>query len=340
MLRIPIDDPRWSAFVASHEDAGPFHHPAWARLLADCYEFSAFVLVELDEAGAVTQGLPMVQVGGRLRSRGWVSLPYTDFVPALLSQSGGGDVFLDRVDQGWRDAGVDYLQVRASLPGREASQHETDVIHALELDNDPETVARRFHKMAARGIRKAERDGVVVRRGERREDLTEVFYRLHVATRRRQGSPVQPKRFFRLLWDEFMAKQMGHVLLAYRGTEAVAGTVFLAWNGVLIYKFSASNPAALKLRPNHLIMWRAVQEGCRDGMRLLDFGRSDSDNQGLREFKSRWGAAERPLVYTTLTKGATVHRAGHAPQLLQTVIRRSPPIVCRTAGELLYRYAA
>lgn len=287
----------------------------------------------------MTQGLPMLEIGGRLQRRAWVSLPYSDHVPALVSSSDAGR-FLAGVEQGWRDAGVSYLQIRGPLPGYEGCHHETDVIHTLELQDDPDKLFTRFHRMAIRGVRKAEREGVTVRRADRREDLAEVFYALHLITRRRQGSPVQPVRFFRLLWDEFIDAGMGHVLLAYRGTEPIAAGVFLAWNGVLISKFSATHPAARKLRPNHLIIWRAIQDACGDGMRLMDFGRSDRDNAGLRDFKSRWGATETPLLYTTLTDRAIERKAGHAPRLLQSVIRRSPPIVCRAAGELFYRYAA
>jgi CelD/BcsL family acetyltransferase involved in cellulose biosynthesis len=338
--RIPVDDARWSAFLADRHDCGPFHHPAWSRLLSSCYGFSAFVLADVDDRGFIRQGIPLVEVGGRLQKRGWVSLPYSDYVPALVTRSADQADFWAGVEQASRDARVDYVQVRDSLPERDAFQQQNDVIHLLELDADPDAAFKRFHKMAVRGIRRAQRDGVTIRRAERREDLTEAFYRLHLITRRRQGSPIQPKRFFRMLWDQFISDGMGQVLLAYRGPEPIAATVFLGWKQTLIYKFSASNPAALNHRPNHLIIWCAIEDACVGGMRVLDFGRSDIENVGLREFKTRWGATESPLLYTTLTAGAHAHQAGHAPRLLQTVIRRSPPIVCRAAGELLYRYAA
>lgn len=54
------------------------------------------------------------------------------------------------------------------------------------------------------------------------------------------------------------------------------------------------------------------------------------------------GAVEQPLVYGTLSAGpepalATGGTVGH---LLASVIRHSPPVVCRAVGEALYRYAA
>ena len=74
----------------------------------------------------------------------------------------------------------------------------------------------------------------------------------------------------------------------------------------------------------------------------LHFGRSDADNQGLRAFKSGWGAEEKPLVYATIG-GEKRRSLPHVPGLGRAVefaIRSSPPIVCRTLGEALYRFAA
>ena len=73
---------------------------------------------------------------------------------------------------------------------------------------------------------------------------------------------------------------------------------------------------------------------------MLDFGRSDLHSTGLRQFKSSWGANEVPLVYSRL--GAARGAAGddRLGSALGFVIRRSPRLVCRFAGELLYRYAA
>jgi CelD/BcsL family acetyltransferase involved in cellulose biosynthesis len=116
--------------------------------------------------------------------------------------------------------------------------------------------------------------------------------------------------------------------------------LFLAWNRTLIYKYSASLPEYLKLRPNNLLLWHAMRWGCENGFHTFDFGRSDADNHGLRKFKSGWGALERPLAYTTVADHPVARGSGRLLHLAGPVIRRSPPWVCRAAGELLYKYAA
>jgi len=110
----------------------------------------------------------------------------------------------------------------------------------------------------------------------------------------------------------------------------------------MIGKFSASDDKAWSLRPNDLIIWHSIKTAFERGCRWLDMGRTDADNEGLRAFKRSWGAVEEPLVYATLGERPEPAAAneGKAGQLLASVIRHSPLVVCRAAGEALYRYAA
>jgi CelD/BcsL family acetyltransferase involved in cellulose biosynthesis len=118
----------------------------------------------------------------------------------------------------------------------------------------------------------------------------------------------------------------------------LAAAVFLRWNRTLVYKFGASDPARLDLRPNHALFWRAVEAAFEDGDSRVDFGRTDADNAGLRAFKSQWGAEETPLVYATSDTAPTARTL--APRLSRRVIQVAPSWVCRVLGERLYRYAS
>jgi lipid II:glycine glycyltransferase (peptidoglycan interpeptide bridge formation enzyme) len=201
-------------------------------------------------------------------------------------------------------------------------------------------VRRRFSRSrVVRNIARAEREGVTVRTASGRADL-DMFYALHTRTRRRQGVPVQPKRFFDLLWSRLVEPGLASIVLASAGGTPVAGALFLTWNRTTIYKFGASDPAGWPLRPNHLLFWTAIRDSCARGDVRFDFGRTDLDNAGLRAFKSGWGAVERPLVYSTIASGATEGREGAAGRLLSVAIQRGPSWLCRGIGEGLYRYAA
>lgn len=338
---LELSDPRWADFVGRHPQATPFHHPCWARLVADCYGFRAFVVAVSDPAGVVRAGLPLVEVRHLHGGRKWVSLPYTDYCPPLACARSEEKELAVALGQASDAAGVRRVQVRAPLAG--AASADVALRHVLPLDGGPAEVFAGFHRsLVQRNIRRAEREGLTMRQATTEQDLVGTFYHLHVRSRRRQGVPVQPRRFFRLLWERAISTGLGSVLIVEASGQPVAAAVFLAWNQTMIYKFGASQARAWSLRPNHLLFWHAIRTACEEGYRWFDFGRTDVGHKGLRNFKLSWGAAEEPLVYGTLggRPGLAPPADGTASRLLGSAIRHGPLLLCRVAGEALYRYAA
>jgi CelD/BcsL family acetyltransferase involved in cellulose biosynthesis len=339
---LPLTDPRWRDFAAGHPEATAFHHPDWARLVAGCYGFRAFAVATRDAGGAIQAGLPMVEVRHLGSGPKWVSLPYTDYCPPLASAPQEHEDLAAAIRQAGSAASVRRIEVRGPLAGGSATG-ATAFRHVLALSRDPAEVHAGFHRsQVQRNIRRAEREGLTVRQATRPEDLTGTFYGLHLRTRRRQGVPVQPRRFFRLLWEQAISTGLGSVLIVEASAQPIAAAVFLAWNKTVIYKFGASDASAWSLRPNHLLFWHAIRAACEQEYQWFDFGRTDAGHAGLRDFKLSWGAVEEPLVYQALGGKPEPAAAadGMATRVLGPVIRHSPLLLCRAFGETLYRYVA
>lgn len=335
-----VYEPRWMEFVQGRSEASPFHHPAWSSVLAECYGYSPMALALTDESGGVTAGTPVMDVRRRLTDRRWVSLPFTDYCPPLVEERLAGEL-ADALVAETESWGVRRLEVRSALPEHaNLHAHVSGVRHTLALDAEAESIYARFSKMHRRNIRKAERLGVSVAVGHSMSDV-DMFYRLHLLTRRRQGVPIQPRRFFTLLAQRVIQAGLGFVLTARVDQVPVASAIFLCWNGTLIYKFGASDARYWDYRPNNLLFREAIRWGIGHDFHTLDWGRTDLEDRGLREFKAGWGAVEEPLLYSS--NGASVASgvsSGRLMKVLSTVIRRSPPVVCRVTGELLYGYTA
>jgi CelD/BcsL family acetyltransferase involved in cellulose biosynthesis len=338
MLELALDDDRWLTFVRSREDADPFHHPAWALLLQECYGMHGFVLASTDAAGEVEAGVPVL-VPPRVPGRGrrWVSLPFTDALTPLMAAARAPRL-AEELDQARRERGVARLELHGLLPGA-LPLPSGAVTHVLALDPDPERIATRFSSATVRNARQGKQRGIVVRPAETEHDVSSTYYRLHVGTRRRLGVPVQPRRFFRLLWSRVLDKGLGFALIAEQAGTPIAGAVFLDWNGTVVYKYGASDSAYWNLRPNNVLFLDAICSSCVEGHRRFDFGRSEVEAEGLRRFKASWGAEELPLVYSVLGDRPP-SRLGEGGKALEPILRRSPAWVTRTVGELLYRYAA
>jgi CelD/BcsL family acetyltransferase involved in cellulose biosynthesis len=341
LTRVALDDPRWQRFVSGHADAQPSHHPDWTALIADCYGFKPFVLIAIGAAGEVLAGLPVLEVGGQLRRRAWVSLPFTDYCPPLLAPSVSRQSLTAALEECRRGGGVESIEVRGELLAPRPAP-AVALRHVLGLSHEPDRLFASFHASRVRaGIRRAQSDRTVeLRVASDRDDLARTFYRLHLQTRRRHGTPVQPRRFFRLLWERMIEPGRGYVVIAYAQRQPIAAAVFLRSRGVVLYKYSASDPSAWRLFPNHLIIWDAIQRACSETALLFDFGRTELGHESLAVFKRSWGASEHELSYTRITEAGIAGAPIERHPRLETVLRRSPAIVCRVTGELLYRYAA
>lgn len=343
---LQLEDPRWTRFITEHPDSTVFHLPAWVSAVAQCYGMSAFALAATAPDGGVLAGIPVVAVNRPWRARAakWVALPFTDHCPPLLTDDIDAPTWISMVRAQLASSAVPHLQIRDGLG---AEQALVGVRHVLQLSHDEQAVYRGFHRsQVQRNIRRAEREGVTVRAATGQSDLTDVFYHLHLLTRRRQGVPIQPRRFFRLVWSHVIAPGHGTVLVAEHDGRPLAAAVFLRHNGTVIYKYGASDADAWSLRPNHALFWHAVRSACAAGDTRFDWGRTDLDNEGLRAFKSAWGAVEQPLHYTTVSAAAGPAPAerdlsgSRAARLLATAIQHSPPWVCSAVGEALYRFTA
>ena len=336
---VGISDQRWTSFVEASPDATPFHRPEWAEMLAACYGYRAFALSKVDAQGLISAGLPVVDVRSPFGRR-WVSLPFTDYCAPLARSEEDRNSLIDQLNIERAAQRVSRLEIRAPISGSNIHRRSSSVLHTLRLGSDPDAIFRTFKPSAQRSVLKAIRDGVTVRTARTPAELVDTFYLLHVRTRARLGIPVQPRRYFRMLWQSLIDRGFGFVLLASTDKETVAGAVFLAWNGTLEYKYGASIPEFWNLRPNHLLFSTAIRWGCEHGYRVLKFGRTDLPDMGLRTFKQSWGATEEPLVYSTLGEAPRPARAATLMALMRPFLRRTPPWVCRVAGELVYKYAA
>ncbi len=344
--QLPNDDPAWAAFVESHPDALPFHHPRWVRVIAGTYGFEASVSVIRGDDGTIAAGAPVVRVRRPLGARRLVSLPFTDYCPPLLAPGVEMGRMLEALERHRQRDGAERVEIRAEIPG--AALHEAaGYRHVLALDGDYERVFAGFHpSQVKRNIRRAHAGGMEIRVSTPDDDLVGAFYRLHVETRRRLGVPVQPRRFFDFIRRHMIGPEVGWVVASTVGGHPVAAALFLASPGTVVYKYGASDSDAWQLRPNHRIFEHAIRAACEAGYTSFDFGRTDADAGGLRAFKSGWGAIETPLMYSRIgpvlpSRTADEPReSDRAAKILGSVIRRSPQWVCRAAGELLYRFAA
>jgi len=132
---------------------------------------------------------------------------------------------------------------------------------------------------------------------------------------------------------------LGFLAITKSGARPLSAAVFCNFNGTLMYKYGASDPTALESSPNYVMFWQSIEFGKDKDMHVLDFGKTASDNDGLRFFKNKWKPVESPLLYS-FSPRAPSGRGDATVRLAKTIIQRSPLWVCRVVGELLYKHLA
>lgn len=334
----PISNPAWSELIDRSPEATPFHTPAWAAVLRDTYGFQPEHIVAFEGTTPVA-GIPLFKVDDRL-----VGAPFSDFCPPLSLADSAGAHLLDAAKRRVEANGIRSLEIRGGaaldLDGAGLLPGDSFIRHIIPLNLGAQELERRLHDSARRAVRKARKEGITVRISTSAEDVKR-FYALNVMTRRKHGLIPQPWAFFRNIQRHHMQGGTGWLLLAdYRGLT-IAGDLLLACKDKLVYKFNASDPRFLGLRPNNLLLHSAIQFGVERGFSQFDLGRCEKDNEGLRRFKLLWGSEEVPLNYyyypSQVSARAGITTSAMARRLLPIFVRYAPAWALAWAGSLLYR---
>lgn len=334
----PIDDPAWDQLAQRSPEASPFHSPAWAAVLRDTYGFQPRYLVAFENSMPIA-GIPLFRVGRRL-----VGLPFSDFCPPLSLAGPAGAELLEAAKRQVDGVAGAVLEIRGDatlgLSSASFQQGERFIRHVIPLTLGVDEIERRMHDSARRAIRKARREGITVRASTSLDDM-KLFYRLNVMTRRKHRLIPQPWSFFRNIQLHHMAAGRGWLLLANHGGRTIAGDLLLSYKDKLVYKFNASDPRFLGLRPNNLLLFTAIEFGVERGFSEFDLGRCEEDNEGLRRFKLLWASQELPLIYYYYpVRAPALSTSGWnrlARRLLPTFVRIAPSWALEKAGSLLYR---
>ena len=336
----PLTHPGWDDMVRAHEDYSFFHSSSWARALWQAYNFTPLYFT-LFEQGRLAVLVPVMEIRNSLMPKKAVSLPFTDMSDPIIDGSvSWREVIGELVEYGqWE--GWKSLEIRGMNIGDEAIPSTDYFSHELPLSGDENAVFRNFSNGTRGNIKKASREGVEVTITASIESL-DAFYALHSLTRKRHGLPPQPYSFFAKVFDTILSAKMGFISLAAFKGKPVAAAMFFHFGSKAIYKYAASDPAFQNLRPNNLVLWEAIRWYCRNNFSSMNLGRTEPDNDGLRYYKSGWGAHEDVLKYYKydFSRKAFVRGTAHVPELYTALFKKMPAPVLNAVGSFLYKYVA
>lgn len=338
----PTSDKLWADLVRSR-DASVFHSPEWLRVVADTYGFTPNATVIEDESGPVA-GLAwadLKDVNGHRR----VCFPFCDYSGPVSESIEHTEALIREVNSEIDSNGQHKLIVRAfpeELPESFVDSGKVAISSwmGIDLEGTEEEVTARATAAARKGVRKAERNGVTAHVATDKGELRE-WFELHLKIRKnRHRLLAQPYEFFERIWDTFIDPGNGFLLLTMMDGKTVGGMFCLQQGDIVYTKFSASDEAAHKAKPNNLMYYETILEAKRRGARLIDMGRNPHSASGLIYFKKSFGAYEKDLYAVTVDfdRPSHIDHGALLKSLTELLVHDDvPDDVTERAGELLYK---
>lgn len=339
----PRTDLRWQQLATSHPLSSIFHAPAWIQAITDTYGFEAGAYVAVDEQDRPLAGIPYCRVADMQGER-IVSLPFSDFCDPLVSTSEEWQALSGKLLEHGLPVANRSLHNTIPLNDPRLPQTKRAKWHGLNLQPDLDTIWQNIHAATRRGINKAQREGVTVQYATGTDELRTFFETLFRLRKYKYRLLAQPYTFFENIWRHLIEKEQGVLMLAIFENEIIATSMFLEWNDKIYYKFNASSPKHLQLRVNDVLLWESIQYGKGKGYTQLDFGLSDWDQDGLVEYKRKFGTEEKTISFLQhtpdgLPNDQTKHVRSLLPKLTDLFTDPSvPDAVSEQAGETLYRF--
>jgi len=340
----PLNYSGWDELVLGSKNYSFFHSSNWARVLHMAYGYSPVYWAAMNR-GKVAALIPCMEVNSILTGKRGVSLPFTDYCETMVfepepSAESISSLIAGLIEYG-REESWSSIELRCGAsPYREPIPHSYACYgHVLELSKNNDALFASFRDTTKRNIRKAMKLGVEVKISKSMAALRE-FYRLNCLTRREHGLPPQPLRFFEKVYDHVLSEGRGIVVLAHYDGTCIAGAVYFHMGERAVYKYGASDSRYLPVRSNNLVMWEAIRWYARNGFKTLCFGRTEGENEGLRQFKRGWNTKERTIHYYKydLKKDTFVDEVSMGLHGAMKVFRNMPIPILRMTGSVLYKH--
>lgn len=296
----------WDAFVEASPEATFFHRSAWAGVIARAFRHRThYAYAEQD--GAIVGVLPLARMRTRLFGDTLASTPFCVYGGAVAATPEAAAALEAHALGLQRQLGVPCLEYRRLAAVDAGWTGRPPLYYTFRK---PITLTGDDAKDMAKNIPRKQR--AEVRKAIERHKLTSVsdadtdrLHRIYAESVRNLGSPVFPRRYFRLLGAAFPgAHDVTTVLHEGRPVSAVLN---FHWRDQVLPYYGGGTRAARGLSANDFMYWEVMRRAGRErGATLFDFGRSKIDT-GAFAYKRNWGFTEEELHYCyRLAPGAAV----------------------------------
>ena len=301
------DEPLWEAFVSAHRELPVYYTLAYRKLLLGVVDGAAEYRVAVTADGSVAGILPLFARNGPFGevvnslpfygSHGGIVADGTEARAALL------EAYHDRIGEpqvvtatvvGNPFAAEDGLAgLRSDVSDRRIAQYTPLDVPGAHDDPDDGLMAS-YHQKTRNLVRKGARQGFTV---EVENDAWQLLRRLHEQTMTAVGRTPKPASFYGAVATALPPGTGYRIYVARERGEPVAALLNLYHGDFVEYFMPVIVNEHRERQPLSLIVFRAMADAARDGYRVWNWGGTWPTQDGLYQFKRRWGTLEKEYRY-------------------------------------------
>ena len=300
----------WNDFVSANPHAYVYHLWEWGDVLCKTYNLDRWCLA-VKEDQRIVGVLPIFCIRGLFFADKLVSLPFCEYGGPLLGDYSDQSMvesvlrmFMKSVNELAEKLKIDYIELRHpqipfsnffSSSGFRVLQRY--VTFRLDLTAGESRIWESFDGLTRRRTRARLERAMRIGTEVEEVDIGSLmyYYALYLRTQKRLGSPPHSYAFFKNLYDGFRAKGLFRMFLATSKGKPIAGITVFCFNGMLYCWNNVLDRNYAKWHPTDFLLWHLIRWGVKNNFRILDLGRTRSEDAGVYYFKSRWGGQKTSL---------------------------------------------
>lgn len=282
----------WNAFVTASPRASFYHRWEWRAINERAFGHAS-VYLAATENGRVVGVFPLVRLKSLLFGNLACSMPFVNYGGPVGDSEAIEQQLLAASRQVADEWGVDYLEIRSEhFLGDAWPSSDHKISLTVALNADPEALWNGFKTGHRQDIRKAAKNGFVVKFGP---ELIDDFFTILSESWRELGTPIYRASYLKDVVASFASETQLCVIYAADGTPA-AGALSGIQGGTAEGMWLGTRSQFRREQVGYVLYWEIIQDACRRGLQAFHLGRSSKDSGG-ETFKKKWNATARQLYW-------------------------------------------
>lgn len=294
-----FDDTEWDQFVIDHPHGNIFQTSYMSKVYEKANKYEPVRLMARDEDSgtilALIQGSVICEMKGMLSS--FTSRSVIQGAPLFVDSERGRKAVQELMVR-YNDLiknKIVYSQIRnmwdisncREIMDEQGYEYEEHLDFLIDLGRSENDIWSDIQKSRRKGINRAERDGIVVRNIENKNEL-DLCYDLVLDTYNRFKIPIADISLFEAVYDDLSGTGLADFFIAYKDEEAVGARITLNYKD-MVYDWYAGSRQGIDYVDEALV-WHILKTNAGK-YKVFDFGGAGHPDKpyGVREFKRRFG---------------------------------------------------